>query len=78
LSIERLLEGVHRLEASKAPLGPQQEKKGQLCLRRTGSVFEPWQRLLAHRLSERGLLRDCLADRPNRDRNVRLMLGEAP
>jgi hypothetical protein len=77
VGIELLIEAARRLEAGTAPRVPQWEK-GKLFLRRTGYVYEPWQRLLANRRIARGLVRDYLADQANRDRTVRVVRGEQP
>ena len=50
-----------------------QWQKGQLFLQRTGHRYEPFHRLRANRKIERGLLEDYLADRTERDREVRLV-----
>ncbi len=77
VGIELLLEATRQLEAGTAQRVPQWEQ-GKLFLRRTGYTYEPWQRLLANRRTEQGLIRAYLADRPNRDRNVRLVQGMTP
>lgn len=77
VGIELLIEAARRLEAGTAPRVPQWEK-GKLFLRRTGYVYEPWQRLLANRRIARGLLRTYLADQGRRDGAVRVVRGEQP
>ena len=76
VGIELLLEAAHRLEAGTAPRVPQWEQ-GKLFLKRTGYVYEPWQRLMANRRIARGLVRDYLAERPARDAGVRLVRGRS-
>jgi methionyl-tRNA formyltransferase len=77
VGIELLLEAAHQLEAGTAQRVPQWVK-GKLFLRRTGYAYEPWQRLLANRRTDEGLIRAYLADRPSRDSNVRLVQGTTP
>ena len=72
IGIDLLLEGARELVAGTAQRVPQWEK-GKLFLQRTGYRYEPWQRLQASRLLERGLLRDYLSDRSARDAGVRLV-----
>jgi methionyl-tRNA formyltransferase len=74
VGIELLLEAARRLEAGSARRVPQWEQ-GKLFLRRTGYDYEPWQRLMANRRAERGLIRAYLAERQERDRGVRLVQG---
>jgi hypothetical protein len=77
VGVELMLEAVRRLEASTAPRVPQWEQ-GKLFLRRTGYVYEPWQRLLANRSIARGLVRTYLADQVRRDGAARVVQGEQP
>ncbi len=77
IGIELLLEAARQLEAGTAQRVPQWEQ-GKLFLRRTGYAYEPWQRLQANRRTGQGLIRAYLADRPGRDRNVRLVQGARP
>ena len=72
IGIDLLLEGARELVAGTAQRVPQWET-GKLFLQRTGYRYEPWQRLQASRLLERGLLRDYLSDRSARDAGVRLV-----
>ena len=74
VGIELLIEAARRLEAGTAPRVPQWEK-GKLFLRRTGYVYEPWQRLVTNRRIARGMVRAYLADRPARDAAVRVVRG---
>lgn len=76
VGIELLIEAARRLEAGTAPRVPQWEK-GKLFLRRTGYVYEPWQRLMANRRIARGLVRDYLADQARRDGAVRVVRGSS-
>jgi hypothetical protein len=77
VGIELMLEAVRRLEAGTAPRVPQWEQ-GKLFLRRTGYVYEPWQRLLANRRIARGLVRTYLAEQVRRDGAARVVQGEQP
>lgn len=77
VGIELMIEAVRRLEAGTAPRVAQWEK-GKLFLRRTGYVYEPWQRLLANRRIARGLVRAYLADRDRLDGTVRVVRGDQP
>jgi hypothetical protein len=77
VGIELLIEAARRLEAGTAPRVPQWEK-GKLFLRRTGYIYEPWQRLMANRRIARGLVRDYLADQARRDGAARVVRGGQP
>lgn len=70
--IELLLAAAHDLARGVAARVPQWEK-GKLFLQRTGYHYEPWQRLAASRLLERGLLAEYLQHRRERDAGVRLV-----
>lgn len=77
VGIELLLEAARQLAAGSARRVPQWQQ-GKLFLRRTGYVYEPWQRLLANRRAQRGLIRAYLAEKAERDRHVRLVPEVAP
>lgn len=72
LGIELLLAAAHDLARGDAVRVPQWER-GKLFLQRTGYHYEPWQRLAANRLLERGLLAEYLRHRRERDAGVRLV-----
>ncbi len=72
LGIELLMQAAHQLAAGMAQRVPQWER-GKLFLRRTGYTYEPWQRLVANRMCEAGLVRDHLANRSRRTGGVRVV-----
>jgi folate-dependent phosphoribosylglycinamide formyltransferase PurN len=72
LGVELLLQAAHQLVEGRAQRVPQWER-GKLFLRRTGYDYEPWQRLAANRLCDKGLIRDYLAHRPERDGAIRVV-----
>lgn len=76
LGIEMLLRACRLLQEGRAPRVRQWEE-GTLFLRRTGYVYEPYQRLAANRLIAAGLVRHYLANRPARDAGLRVVGGEA-
>jgi methionyl-tRNA formyltransferase len=74
LGIEMLLRAARLLQEGRATRVRQWEE-GKLFLKRTGYVYEPYQRLRVNRLLARGMVRDYLADKPARDAGVRLVQG---
>lgn len=70
--IDLLVAAVGQLAADRAARVPQWEG-GRLYLRKTGFVYEPWQRVQVDRLLRRGMVRDYLANKDRVDRNVRLV-----
>lgn len=76
LGNDKLLEAVRWLKAGKAERVRQWEE-GKLFLRRTGYVYEPWQRVQVNRLLSSGLIADYLANQASVDRNVRLVDARA-
>ena len=72
LGIDLLIRAVDLLERGRAPRVPQWTD-GKLFLRRTGYVYEPWQRFEVRELLRRGLVRNYLANRATRDANIRIV-----
>jgi methionyl-tRNA formyltransferase len=70
--IELLLRAATQLSEGRAKRVPQWEH-GKLFLRRTGYVYEPYHRLLANRMIDRGAVRDYLASRADRVAGVRVI-----
>jgi hypothetical protein len=72
VGVELLLQAAHQLVEGRAQRVPQCER-GKPFLRRTCYDYEPWQRLAANRLCDKGLIRDYLAHRLARDGAIRLV-----
>lgn len=72
--IAALLSGARQLSEGHAERVSQWES-GKLFLRRTGYSYDPYQRLLANRLLENGLVSSYLSNRLERDAVVRV-IGE--
>lgn len=76
LGREMMIAAVRQLVQGRAERVRQWEE-GRLFLRRTGYVYEPWQRVRANRMIRRGLIADYLGSKEERDRGIRLV-GELP
>ncbi len=72
LGIDRLLTAVHQLREGRA-VRVRQWEEGRLFLRRTGYVYQPWQRVEVNRLLRQGLIDRYLANRQRIDASVRLV-----
>ena len=70
--IDALLLAARQLSERRAARVKQWEE-GKLFLRRTGYIYDPYQRLSANRLLENGLIADYLADKEKRDVGVRVI-----
>lgn len=68
--IDLMMKAVRLLHSGKAPR-VRQWMEGKLFLQRTGYVYQPWQRVEVRRAIERGLIRDYLANREQRDLGIR-------
>ncbi|MRD46840.1 hypothetical protein GHT07_06105 [Caenimonas koreensis DSM 17982] len=76
LGAQLLVRAAQQLAAGRAARVKQWEA-GKLFLKRTGYVYEPYHRLAANRLLDRGLAREYLANKASRDAGVRT-IGAAP
>lgn len=76
LGIELLVTAARQLAADRAARVTQWEQ-GKLFLRRTGYIYEPYQRVQVNRLLAHGLVRDYLAHRQVHDDGVRLVGNSA-
>jgi folate-dependent phosphoribosylglycinamide formyltransferase PurN len=72
LGIDMMLVAVRQIVESRAERVKQWEA-GKLFLRRTGYVYEPWQRVRVNQMLARGLIADYLDQHEERDRGVRLV-----
>jgi folate-dependent phosphoribosylglycinamide formyltransferase PurN len=72
LGIKLLVQAVRLLAEGRAER-VQQWTEGRLYLRRTGFVYDPFQRYRVNRKLASGLVRDYLADKATRDAGVRLV-----
>jgi folate-dependent phosphoribosylglycinamide formyltransferase PurN len=72
LGVDLLLTAARQMQRGQAARVKQWDE-GKLFLRRTGYQYEPYYRLAANRLLQRGLVKDYLAHKEARDRGIRLV-----
>ncbi len=72
LGVDLMVSAVRQLAQGRATRVPQWQK-GKLYLRRTGYIYEPFQRYRVNRMLSRGLVKDYLARKSEQDSQVRLV-----